>query len=307
MYTACPACKTVYAVGAAQLRAAGGRVRCGACGAVFEAVGAVYDDPREAREHAERQLREVGREIDDLVERALDQVGDGDRVTGEPPPKVEAGTPAQATAATPPPAGGVLSPAAAAPAADFDTYANPVAAEFVSPGQQASVLSPGPLFDELPPPARTSWGAIAAALLLTLLLVGQYLWSERETLAANATFRPALESACAALGCELPLRRDTRRLEIVEREIRAHPHVSGALLVNVTFVNRAGFPQPYPVFQLSFSDVSGNPVAMRRFLPREYLAGTVPGRGIPPGGETRLMLEIVDPGERAVSFQFDFL
>lgn len=45
MFTRCPDCLTQYRVRATQLGAAGGRVRCGACGAAFDAVSRLSDDP----------------------------------------------------------------------------------------------------------------------------------------------------------------------------------------------------------------------------------------------------------------------
>jgi hypothetical protein len=84
--------------------------------------------------------------------------------------------------------------------------------------------------------------------------------------------------------------------------------VSDALLVHATFVNRADFVQAYPVLQVSFSDVSGTPVALRRFGPEEYLPEiALADKGMAPGQQSLVMLEVIDPGERAVSFQFDFM
>ncbi len=45
MYTRCPHCAAVYPVSAGELRAAGGRVRCGTCGRVFQALDELADDP----------------------------------------------------------------------------------------------------------------------------------------------------------------------------------------------------------------------------------------------------------------------
>ncbi len=155
---------------------------------------------------------------------------------------------------------------------------------------------------------RSAWGAIAAALLLTALLVAQYGYAERHLLAETPQLRPLLELACGALGCDLPLQRDIGRVEILERQVRDHPKVDDALLINVTFANQAAFAQAYPVFEVSFSDVSGAPIAVRRFRPDEYLpAGRALSQAMQPGERAQLMLEVVDPGERAVSFQFEFL
>jgi hypothetical protein len=95
---------------------------------------------------------------------------------------------------------------------------------------------------------------------------------------------------------------------LLNRDVRRHPEVSNALLVNATMINRAGFTQSWPVMSIRFSDLSGKPVAERRFLPAEYLGGSVNNsEGMAPASPVQVVLEIEDPGEEAVSFEFDFL
>lgn len=198
--------------------------------------------------------------------------------------------------------------------ADLDLQGQPPAAEFVLasralPESAATIPNPFLLEDEYRERvSHSAWGAIAAALLLTALLVGQYGYVERDRLASVPQLRPLLETGCRWLGCELPLRREIAKVEIVAREVRDHPRVADALLISATFVNRADFVQPFPIFSVSFSDVSGTLVSARRFRPDEYLPhgqGTV--EGMQPGQRAYLTLEVFDPGQRAVSFQFDFL
>jgi predicted Zn finger-like uncharacterized protein len=198
--------------------------------------------------------------------------------------------------------------------ADTDFHAWPPAAEFGQRGQEEAEEEPDLSLAILLEDAHheqvthTSWGSIAATFLLIFALVGQYAYAERYRLVKNPQLRPTLEMFCARLQCDLPLRRDTGSVQIVKREIRDHPHVKDALLVNATFVNRAAFVQALPVVQVSFSDMSGTPVAVRRFTPEEYLSTQqgIPD-GIAPGEQQHLLLELIDPGDRAVSFQFDFL
>ena len=197
---------------------------------------------------------------------------------------------------------------------DSDFYACPVAGEFRSPqpqeGGEALELSAALLYaDEIHDQGSAiPWAAIAVSVLLAVLLLGQIAWAERYRLVQYPQLRAALEFFCQPLPCDLPLRHDTASLEMVERDVRDHPHVRGALLINASFINRADFPQAYPLFEVSFSDVSGTPVAVRRFQPAEYLLGRqdIP-KGMDPGERAQLMLEILDPGDRAVSFQFDFM
>jgi predicted Zn finger-like uncharacterized protein len=198
--------------------------------------------------------------------------------------------------------------------ADMDFYACPAAVEFRAqrpqPVSEALELSAALLYSDEAHDADSAvpWGAIAASVLLAVLLLGQLAWVERYQLVRMPQLRPALEFFCQPLSCDLPLRHDISRIEMVEREVRDHPHASGALLIHASFVNRADFAQAYPVFVVSFSDVSGTAVAVRRFPPAEYLIGQQDvSNGMAPGERAQLMLEVVDPGDRAVSFQFDFL
>ena len=143
---------------------------------------------------------------------------------------------------------------------------------------------------------------------LVLLLGVQWVWFNRDALAAETAWRPALERFCATLHCTLPLRVDTEQLAIISRDVRQHPTADDALLINASFENRAEFAQPYPVFEVSFTDSDGEPVAIRRFLPAEYLADADQANtGLPVDTEVEVVLEVMDPGDQAVSFQFGFL
>lgn len=149
-------------------------------------------------------------------------------------------------------------------------------------------------------------GAIIGALLL--LLGAQWLYFNRAELASESVWRSKLEDLCSILHCELPLRVDLSRIELVDRDVRQHPRVAGALLINATLVNRAAFTQPYPVLAITFSNPSGTPVAARRFNPAEYLGEQADiEAGMPTDTPLQVVLEIEDPGEDAVSFQFEFL
>jgi predicted Zn finger-like uncharacterized protein len=153
---------------------------------------------------------------------------------------------------------------------------------------------------------NAAYGTLSVALVALLAL--QWLYFNRTQLAADNDWRPPLERLCSLLHCELPLRVDLSRIELVNRDVRKHPQVAGALLINATLVNHAGFPQPYPILAVTFSNTSGRPVAARRFKPSEYLGERADTQaGMPADTPLHVVLEIEDPGEDAVSFQFEFL
>ncbi len=150
------------------------------------------------------------------------------------------------------------------------------------------------------------WGGLIG--LLGLILIGQLAYLKRDELSQIPSLRPAVAQLCALTGCELPPLRDLSAIRIESRDVRSHPDRPGALLVNATFVNTAEFAQPYPVMRLRFTDIQGRVVAERQFQPAEYLGPDIEvERGMQPGVPIHLKLEIADPGEEAVSFEFDFI
>jgi predicted Zn finger-like uncharacterized protein len=257
----------VFAIKAEHLLAAGGRVRCGECGQVFRAFDYVYEDLA-------------------MVQAALAEyhAPQANRHVNKRP--VGSGN-----------AGGEVE-------AD-DEY------DVLADNSAAGILMQ-PEFSGATSGSSLSWrnvakGAIIGALLL-LLLGAQWLYFNRTELASESVWRSKLEDLCSMLHCELPLRVDLSRIELVNRDVRKHPQVAGALMINATLVNRAGFTQPYPVLAITFSNPSGTPVAARRFNPAEYLDEQADiEAGMPTDTPLQVVLEIEDPGEDAVSFQFEFL
>lgn len=167
-----------------------------------------------------------------------------------------------------------------------------------------SFVRPPPRFAPLSRPAR--WGVGAGLLLASLLLAVQVLVADRARLAADARYRPAMAQACALLGCTLPPWREPRAFTVLSREIQPHPTHPQALLVTASFRNDARWTQPWPLLQLALTDLDGSRIGLRRFQPEEYLGGPPSREGLAPGQSATIALEILDPGNRAVAFEFDF-
>jgi predicted Zn finger-like uncharacterized protein len=149
---------------------------------------------------------------------------------------------------------------------------------------------------------------LGGILLLLCLLGMQWLWFNRVALAAEPAWRPRMELLCSVLACRLPLPSEPAQLVLLSREVRRHPDMSGALQITAVFENRASFVQRFPVFEVSFTDSAGVAVAQRRFQPTEYLQPDSDiAAGLPAGARANVMLDVLDPGESASSFQFEFL
>lgn len=172
-------------------------------------------------------------------------------------------------------------------------------------------LSDEPLQLDWQPQQQPGWARRLMWALLILLalagLAGQYAWLHLDELARDGRVRPWLERACPLLGCQLPPLVDVSLVKSSNLVVRNHPTHPGALTVDAIIYNRADFAQPFPLLELRFEDINGQPLASRRFTPGEYLAGELAGRrDMPPQTPIRIALEIVDPGTRAVNYSIGF-
>ncbi|MFN8903041.1 MAG: DUF3426 domain-containing protein [Lysobacteraceae bacterium] len=167
-----------------------------------------------------------------------------------------------------------------------------------------SFVSPPP---KVAPLTRAGRWRLAGAIALAGVALGvQVMLADWERLAASPTWRPWMERACARLGCTLPAWHEPGAFVVLSREIRPHPSQPQALLVTASFRNDARWPQAWPVLELALTDLDGQRIGLRRFQPAEYLGGAPSRETLAPGQSASLALEILDPGNRAVAFEFDF-
>ncbi len=150
------------------------------------------------------------------------------------------------------------------------------------------------------------WGMPLVAIALFFLLLLQVILADRARLATDPDWRPRLQALCGLLRCTLPPWHEPSALTLVARDIRPHPKVPGVLVISATFRNDARFAQAWPQLELSLADIEGQSLGLRRFSPGEYLGSAPPTTPLAPSQSVTLSLEVLDPGKRAVAFNFDF-
>ncbi len=148
------------------------------------------------------------------------------------------------------------------------------------------------------------WG-LGIALLLALLVV-QTVYYLRYRLIANPDYQHQVLSLCRLLPCDPNRFHSPQQVRLTERNVFTHPTRKQALMISGRFVNQAPFPQTPPRLRISLSDLQGNLVANRLFEPREYLADPTLKR-LQPGKSVPFRLEIHDPDEKALTYEFDFV
>ncbi|MFM6988466.1 MAG: DUF3426 domain-containing protein [Arenimonas sp.] len=145
--------------------------------------------------------------------------------------------------------------------------------------------------------------AVTAILALALLL--QIAVAERERLAHNAFWRPAVERLCLLASCRLSAWRQPDAFTPVQQAVAADPRQAGVLRVQLGFRNDAAHPQPWPQIEIALTGIEGETVGLRRFAPAEYLnAGQA--AEIQPGQTVSVEIALQETSGKAAGFAFDF-
>lgn len=199
--------------------------------------------------------------------------------------------------------------------------AKPQAGEAVPPQTEAGNTAASPqqdretpesiLLAELPAqrPTRRGttllWGFASAVLALAFGLQLVY-FLRAELVHAWPQSRPLLMQACARLGCDLPLPQDATVVRIDASSLETDPEARNRAILDLTLSNHGAQTVAWPHLLLTLTDSRDAPVAQRPFAPAEYLADTAEvARGLPPGHEREIRLELELDGLPAYGYRLD--
>ena len=271
--TRCPKCQTTFRVTQAQLRAAGGSVRCGSCLHVFNAG---TDSPEATISPSEQQ-----------------QAGTAPSEPLSPEQKLSEKT---MTAST------LVSPAKNSQSGNsqpLNSLLNKLDKEQVDIRQEKR--------PRRPKASKKRMFEYITAFAACLALAVQYLWFNKNELSLDPPLRPWYQWLCKTLNCTLPPVVDINEIQSSQLLVRIHPDISEMMIVDAVIINKADHPQPWPKLSLTFSNLHDQPVASRTFSPKEYLGGELAGtREMPANQAIRLSLELLDPGPDAVNYRLTF-
>jgi len=153
--------------------------------------------------------------------------------------------------------------------------------------------------------ATVSWSL--AILVLIAALATEFLWFNQPELLLDQRLTPITAKLCELTDCERRQLRDASQIEMISRNVYTHPNEKDALMISTTLVNHAAYAQPFPDVQIDFSNVRGEMLASRRFIPEEYLQ--IDSEQLPllqSGNPITFGLEIIDPGKEAITYEFSF-
>lgn len=286
MLTRCPRCETTFRVTPEQLKARQGRVRCGHCQNVFNAIDTLVEAPA-VPVAVPNPPQEAS-----AVDAALPATAVA------PAPAAEAETPVEA------PASPSLPESAHAPAEPVAVPEEPDASpdESSPEPREADEDTPAlePLLHEEPRQRTWAW-AIGCLVAVLALLVQAAIHYRTELAVLYPGAKAALNAACAPFGCEVSLPRKSELVGIEASNLS--PDASGKLALSATLKNRAPFTQQFPDLELTLSDTKDQPLVRRVLVPADYLAPEALAAGFGAGAELSVNLLVDAPGVPAAGYQ----
>jgi len=330
MLTRCPHCQTQFRVKAEQLRMRQGKVRCGVCQGVFDALESLRDEilPTPCETPALTRLDQVVVAANESIASDVTEKLAG----GALPPGAFPSESAATAGAAEEPASPPESPPATTPASEpvSDASGMPDGAETEAEaagaeGKKAEAEAPS--VREIPseeegkpdlPSEETRLAAteendakaeeeIAAALVsprrsrrwlwavgsvvLALIAAGQLIYIFRSELAVSAPeLRPTLVFAFEAFGCSVPRPLKPDLLGIETSDLTPDGE---KLRLTATMKNRAPFAQDYPHLEITLTDTQDAALVRKVIAPEDYLpAGSDVAAGFAPGSEINLNLSL---------------
>lgn len=260
MLTRCPACTTHFRVTPEQLKARTGRVRCGECQNVFNALDSLIEEPvamsAPAAAAGVPPAPTPGR-----VPEVREQ-------TSAPPPEPPQPSTPELRGAAGPQAVGPLAeePAAGPPAAEPGVAGVDRAVAAATDADDWSITFPEPP----PPPRRWPW--VIGSLVAFAALVLQALLAFRVELAVLLPeVRPALVALCDIADCDVGLPTKIGLVGIEGSDLHPDGGHQGRLVLTATLKNRAPFAQQFPHLELTLTDTADQTIARKVLAPMDYL------------------------------------
>ena len=307
MVTRCPECGTVFRVGAQQLQARQGLVRCGRCQNVFDGFKTLSTAPEAA------------------VDSPADTVPAAeDLAQAQPVTEVAPAPPASAVAPAPVPApaepvftleavSATQLAAAAEPA--FDSTSRGAVAEeaprdFGPAPEQLTIEDHLFLEEKRHSHVRNTAFYTVGVVLLLLVLAAQAVYAYRGEIAARSPgLRAYLTQVCDLVRCTIALPQQPRLIAIEASDLQAaDPAKPGVIQLTATVRNHAGYDVGFPAIDLVLTNSRDHTLARRVFLPRDYLE---PGRdaraGIPAHAEITIRLDLDTGDLNPAGFRLDLL
>jgi predicted Zn finger-like uncharacterized protein len=307
--THCPSCATHFRVTPEQLKVRGGRVRCGECQNVFNALDSLIEEPvvmaapmaavavppapTFEEMPGSAQLNDTASDSGNEAEAEACPASDAIAVppawrvpsgTFEPVPETLAELPAsqpgtqEAWGPEPSPeANGaqVLEPGTDESVAEPLASTEPEVADVEATAEAASEDWSSAFPEPPPPPLRWPW-VIGSLVALAAIVLQALLAFRVELVVLWPEGKPALAALCEIADCEVGLPAKVGLVGIEASDLHPDSEHKGRLMLAATLKNRAPFAQQFPHLELTLTDTADQAIARKVLAPADYLPSATP-------------------------------
>jgi hypothetical protein len=281
------------------LKARHGRVRCGHCQHVFDALETLLEAPAQPAPAAPPPAAEA-------------VIAEGVALSGTHQPEVApAEVPEPEIAPPEVPEAEVPEPESPEPEVALPDVVEPEAPPAEPEDEPAAAIDSAEPADEEAPPLepelheaapRAVWPwVLGSVVAMVVLLVQAVIHYRTEIAILSPGSKPMLLALCVPVGCDVPLPRKADLIGIESSSLS--PDAAGKLALSVTLKNRAPFAQQFPDLELTLSDTSEKPLVRRVLAPADYLAPEALAAGFGADSEVAVNLIVDAPGIPAAGYQ----
>ncbi len=315
LVTSCPNCETSFIVKPEQLATQAGKVRCGHCQHVFNAVDYLTDlskdntapteeSPAEQLESSEQlKTPDLAAAEADIYQPSFSAGSDSaesDRVESDSAQEVASEEGAYEGQPQPQP---IDQPQPVHHSDHADTTI-----DLLLDIDPVTIANPIHELDESifkPKERPFHWFQALTLIFLALLALAQSVYFMRQNIAiAWPQTKPYLTQLCETLHCKIELPQNPDLLTIDDSDLKEDAEIVGLIHLSSSLINNAPYAQAYPNLELTLTDVNDVPLLRRTFRPKEYLpAATILNNGIASGAETHVNLSLTASGESVTGYR----
>jgi len=99
----------------------------------------------------------------------------------------------------------------------------------------------------------------------------QFLYIESAMLTQNVHLQPIFKKLNSAFSLHIPSYKNIEEIQVIERQMTAHPALTNSLSLQLTIKNTALAEQHFPVINLLLTSTAGEQIAHGRFTKYDYL------------------------------------
>lgn len=303
MLTRCPACATHFRVTPDQLKLRSGRVRCGECQHVFNALDTLIEEPPIviASAPAAEPPPPTASTLTTAEPGQAAEIAVAPAPTLDPIPAPDENAPDATSSEMAAPDASEFTTGEPPPADKFHAATDATVVDIAVPAlDQEQIEAWEDVLDEPAPPRRWPWllGSLCALVALGVQAAVVYrielavLWPE---------IKPALVGACQTLGCEVGLPAKVTLIGIEASDLHPDSAQKGRLTLTATLKNRAPFAQQFPNIELTLTDTADKAIVRKVLAPADYLPRNTPfASGMAPNVDVAINIGL-DAGELPAS------